>query len=931
MENRPTGTCQADRLTNTNLIKEASIIDESEIDFLNYIQDFSTLIHYWNDQGDTEGNWLSFFESDISFILADISRFPLEKFQQNYQLIRELFGSEYQQRKQQKHLISLYQILLETGKSLGYWYQNLTKTNSADSDLNNAFIEITGANLNSNIKSLVHIFDNLSNIIDQSPNSIAKKNISYETTLVSSLLTPLVAEDSADIPYPGNGLPLLVSSFKECFEQIIRSIFTSISQIIRLVPSFFKSAWEKPTHSPQVSLILAFYKMLEPAKNKLNGLSAEHQKLYFNRILQQRPQSFVADKTFLTFTPTPSPPENQIFIPAHTTFTAGTSLSGSEIVYETEHDIAVNQINPVVFKTIYNGTNSEDITTAVKGSLLASPIANSSDGYGAKLTPNTPSWPTFGQRKNTGEIKQADIGFAISSPELFFSDGNRRIRFNILSPLQDIANLSKTLEELGPIIPDSTFQKETSITKHHKYLDTISSLLSHIKQIDTKTGDQISSKDLSDISNTILEVETNLRKELQQCVSSIAKVTERNPIPLEEWLESATELSNLKSNHRLLTKYHQTQVSNHLETNKKTSPETLFSKDESTPQQDKAKQDWEHSLTNLITQKNNIIEGLFNSTSKKLEPLSSILDEKSSGLADITNKIVLNKKNKPLAHVSKLIKRIQSIHDDIDKNKVSNKAVTPTSKESSTPNYNTTEKIASHFDSALTSYKQSTASLFSLQWLTKIKSIIENAEQRLIKASSRSLLVKQTAKINDLFALIEQQNKIISSSDLSIQSQQDELQQKISKLHSKTEDLTDNTPDLHHIMLATQGVDHLVSKLQSVTPQISNHIQELTDEAQKIKTHLVGDHVGELISFFMKTHKDSQKQEQTKLTPLIDNLKGLQSKIHAVSNNILSKATDTKNTVIETNRQLQTHKSHLVTSSKNSEKFSISQESNKQL
>ena len=464
MENRPTGTCQADRLINAN--QDVSIIDGSEIDFLNYIQDFSTLIHYWNDQGDTEGNWLSFFKSDISFILADISRFQLKKFQQNYQQILELFGAEYQQTKQQKHLISLYQILLETGKILGQWYQNLTENKSIDSDFNNAFLEITEANLSKDITSLIEIFNHLSNILDQSPNSIAESNISYETTLVSSLLKPLLSKHSVNTSYPGNGQLLLISSFKECFEQIIRSIFTSISQIIRLVPSFFKRTLEKPTHSPQISLILAFYKMLEPAKNKLNELSAEHQKLYFNRILQQRPQPFVADKTFLTFTPTPSSPENPVFIPAHTTFTAGTSPSGTEIIYATEHDIAVNQIRPVAFKTIYNGTNSEDIRTAVKGSFLSSPIANSSDGYGAKLTPDSPSWPTFGQRENTEEINQADIGFAISSPELFFSDGNRRIRFNVLSPLQDISNLSNSLQKLGPIIPDATTQNKKNITKH---------------------------------------------------------------------------------------------------------------------------------------------------------------------------------------------------------------------------------------------------------------------------------------------------------------------------------------------------------------------------------------------------------------------------------------------------------------------------------
>src|SRR5262249_11145290 len=53
--------------------------------------------------------------------------------------------------------------------------------------------------------------------------------------------------------------------------------------------------------------------------------------------------------------------------------------------------------------------------------LRFAPVANSSDGLGGALDPSQPKWPPFG----TATLPPAPVGFAVASPVLRMSEGDR--------------------------------------------------------------------------------------------------------------------------------------------------------------------------------------------------------------------------------------------------------------------------------------------------------------------------------------------------------------------------------------------------------------------------------------------------------------------------------------------------------------------------
>ena len=107
MNQQSVGTTQTERLTNIVSSSDVSVIDTSETEFLNFIQDFSNILHYWNDQGNIEGTWAPFFQSDTSFILADISRYDIGVIKRKSHKLKKKFFSTYHRDQQEQYIICL--------------------------------------------------------------------------------------------------------------------------------------------------------------------------------------------------------------------------------------------------------------------------------------------------------------------------------------------------------------------------------------------------------------------------------------------------------------------------------------------------------------------------------------------------------------------------------------------------------------------------------------------------------------------------------------------------------------------------------------------------------------------------------------------------------------------------------------------------------
>jgi len=1018
MEYRSTGTSQTERLSPERITSQLPIIGSSNTELFNFTQDFSSLLHYWNDQGNIEGNWKPFFQSDTSFVLADISRYEIDHLQRERRRLYKLFLSTHQPEQQESYLIGLYEIVLQSGETLGKWYYDITHTNNVDTNISHTFLEIAQSNLSNNLLALIPIFDNLSRTLNTSPNIIAQKDVAHQTSVVSHLLTPLHPTSKTEFIYPGHGTPSSLLSFWQCFDQIYRSIFTTISQIFASVPAFFQNSLETVTHSPQVSLLFAFFKMLEPVRDQINTLSSDHHQFYFQTILQQTPQSYTPDQTFLTFQTAPNTNNESLFIPAQTEFIAGTSSTGTPIIYETERNLSINQAKPAALQTIYNGTTSNSINKAIQGTIHSAPIANSGNGQGSKLTATPPSWPTFGkyQEISTNATQNlANIGFAISSPSLFYSDGHRRIRFTVLTSLQEITALSNSVQQLHwpPLAPlpnsqSSTKNWEQSLQKLSNLSQSIQQLQNtqqpNINQSDsekqnlhqtekpsteiqpsnpevsqkqtTSNSDEstaqsakkkapwfknriqqliplisqkksptlsTSKKDptapevqlqtpipkpnsedtketngplftslkknqtfLNNLLQTITEVETSFREELQSCVVSITKVTQRNPIPLEEWLEAAIELTEFKIKYLLVTQYHQNKVTTDLQKNNqqhKRSKETGM-------------KHLEQRLSDTISHHKESLEHLTALLSKEtLGTLPKGLSSQSKALEKITQVITASTKKNPLHHASQLTKLIKSVSTNIhpsEQLKQNSDSVDEIQKLAHSSPSQLVTNIKNQLDSALEDTHSTSSSLFSLQWLTKIKAIIQTAEGQLITSSNKAFLVSPSSETSLKLAVLKAHANVSTHTEVTTQHHQKELSHQIEQHPKKTthQEPSELNPQL--LDLANRNWAKLGQWWHGLNPNLLNHVNQLENYVDQLRNLPINHYTQDLLQTLSLLRNNSKDRDKKKIDLLTGHLQGLKQNIEQSVEQISAQSSNTHQLKAHATQLLKEQKQTLV-------------------
>ncbi|MFC5049175.1 hypothetical protein ACFPK9_00885 [Rubritalea spongiae] len=796
MLNRPTGTTQSARLSAQDMLVTPNVVDSSDAQFLNFVQDFAKVLLYWNEQGNIEGHWQSFFQSDVSFILADIGRYQVAPVRKTMRELKQRFLETSSYPEQEQLLINYYELLLTEAQTLGRWYERLTHANNSDPSLNAFFLERTQSNLHGGFGSILQSYDVLCNVLDTMPNKLAGNNVSLETEYVVALFTPLLNLSTPKQNYPGSGSPTTIESFWIYYEQLLHSLLTTITQVLDASTEFLTESIKTPNHSPQVALILGFYALIGPAREQLNALPAKQLDFYLSKVLQQHPLSYTPDTTFLTFqiAKNASP-----FIPAGTSFLAGTSSLGTPILYKTLKDLSLNQVQPKAFHSVYNGTKSTSLKEAVKGIVTANPVANSSDGLGAKITKKPASWASFGltaqQPPNNLVNNPANLGFALASPDLYMSDGQRRIRCSLFTKDQDISALAtaiKSLELPELKVPKLSDTEQTQLnTWTQKYKQAQELRKEMIEQLDLqedktpspqepasdaspatpspeskpkynflrkiehlfhpqkpqnapnssnqsakkKTEDPTKSLKFPQLEQEFDTLEISFRAAFQDCANTIASINKRQPLPLDDWLDACIEYVIFRIKYQLLNNHHASNLTHHAKSTQNL-PHASFVKNlqKTLSKALSPKADALDKLKTLADMTDHA--DLANKLTEVSDSLDTLAEEVSGGSPGkgLTSAFQVTDFFKDLQKKSKsTLKKTQATINSEIQNELQKLG-----DESHTGQL---KELELQLMEGLDRTKAVTHSIFSQQWLLQIHKQIEALETQLINASAHALSV----------------------------------------------------------------------------------------------------------------------------------------------------------------------------------------------
>jgi hypothetical protein len=194
---------------------------------------------------------------------------------------------------------------------------------------------------------------------------------------------------------------------------------------------------------PQLALYAAFVSLFRTAQRTMNTMAPRYARFYYHRVLREGPRGPVPDRVYLAFSLAPEAVARAV-VPRGTRFSAGQDAVGEDVAYAADRGVQVTAATlarihmlravpgPLVAAFTPAGSPPADAADATRPvmqvpaqQLLASTVpAAAAGGVGGAA-----AWPTFGGAEpgtvGAQDTTAATLGFAIASPELLLTGGER--------------------------------------------------------------------------------------------------------------------------------------------------------------------------------------------------------------------------------------------------------------------------------------------------------------------------------------------------------------------------------------------------------------------------------------------------------------------------------------------------------------------------
>ncbi|HSY62150.1 MAG TPA: hypothetical protein VK796_09755, partial [Cytophaga sp.] len=432
------------------------------------------------EEDKTKISWREFFRRDMAVIAASISQTDIWQIKKDYDELRAKLDTH------SSHGIfaDLFDPILGMAVKIEDWFTLAIPENPLYTDLQLAI----NSNLKSQMQKIVAYEEGFKYVDSKHP-----LNLDY-SSITNKDLWGLNDTINADISiYQGADNEEKILNAALYVDDIFNSFYGFLSQLITNSESYMQFALEQyPAHQPHMALFIAFLQLFRLAQEQVNGITQRMLDFYYRDVLHLTAKPFIPDKVHIVFELAKDVAEYDV-VPG-TALKAGKDASGKDQIYTTETDLVVNQAkvkeikNIFIDKTVIHDPATK-ITTTTLNSIYAHPVAKSQDGLGEKFTdPANTKWLTFGKGGaavssnnicdqvvlvDDAERKdQAQIGFAIASPQLVLQGGNRLIALQI-NDLGKLLNAGQTKFEISLTSKDGWLKIDNSwfSKKDNKFYD----------------------------------------------------------------------------------------------------------------------------------------------------------------------------------------------------------------------------------------------------------------------------------------------------------------------------------------------------------------------------------------------------------------------------------------------------------------------------
>ena len=403
--------------------------------------EYARLMHFYQPDLSTDGDWYQFFAADetvlIATILAVDTQFLSKQFE--HRLQSEPDYSDWFRTDIATKLDASYRDLINSPllvlRLLNQWL-------TAFSLLPN--------NLTSQAKTLLEgILRGLKWEIQSLINSTPAELKVYVNALFSKQFKELVEwpANSVTVNSPVEKLTVSTTQIRHNFHTLNLAINMLQNGVKKLLPTSITSG----NHDPAISLLISFIRLFEKLKKRLNRFSDKHIDFYYGQVLGMEPQRQRPDSAHIVVKTNTA--VRQSFIENGAEFIAGNDTAQRDIVYKADSSAQLSDAKIAAIHTLFfdrHASASQLLTT--QSAYLRTIEPPPPDGE-QSLHESLPPLPLMGAPKPGEHVSggsAARFGFAIASHTLLMHEGERTVcltfqfrnnsKYTLESSLKEIAN-----------------------------------------------------------------------------------------------------------------------------------------------------------------------------------------------------------------------------------------------------------------------------------------------------------------------------------------------------------------------------------------------------------------------------------------------------------------------------------------------------------
>jgi hypothetical protein len=424
----------------------APVDGRSFAELLDFAVKFARLVNFYDLKNEIDGDWVEFFLTDPTMILAVIEATDLPATQSDFNRLERLTSDAQSFDLKFQYLRDTFESILRLARLVDQWLQNLNRSPLGETArlLRQYLVSEIGNGLNEQLRLLIS-YDWGAGLPDALGRAIG---LNYEGFSSAWNLGNICADGSI---YRGRNYKRKINNALPPLTPIFFSFLDSISDLSVFATAHLDATLTDDNHKPHIALYIAFVRLFHTAQDTINRFSSRYINFYYYDILRERERGAIPDHVYLTFTLAEGVLHQSV--PLQTLFSAGQDANGQDILYASDKNLTVTAalIQSVRTLRVLRGALLPEGRDATWASPIASPPSNINvmrrvlaseiavDPATGTISPVThQDWTTFGETtvgtKGDEVTKPATFGFAIASSYLLLTGGTRTVSLTIHYP-----------------------------------------------------------------------------------------------------------------------------------------------------------------------------------------------------------------------------------------------------------------------------------------------------------------------------------------------------------------------------------------------------------------------------------------------------------------------------------------------------------------